>query len=103
MVWTTHNTVYLFHFREADLFSIRGNSMTSSNNAVRSAVKRALCVGAFATAAAYTPVAVAQDADAELEEITVTGTRIATKDYSSASPISTVDAELFSQKQRRQI
>ena len=71
--------------------------MTSSNHAVRSAVRRALCVGAFATAAAYTPATLAQDADTELEEITVTGTRIATQDYSSASPISTVDAELFSQ------
>ena len=61
--------------------------MTSSNHAVRSAVRRALCVGAFATAAAYTPATLAQDADTELEEITVTGTRIATQDYSSASPI----------------
>ena len=71
--------------------------MTNSNHAVRSAVRRALCVGAFATAAAYTPVTLAQDAEAELEEITVTGTRIARQDYSSASPISTVEAELFSQ------
>jgi outer membrane receptor protein involved in Fe transport len=39
--------------------------------------------------------AVAQGADAELEEITVTGSRIAKQDYSSASPISTVEAELF--------
>jgi outer membrane receptor protein involved in Fe transport len=43
------------------------------------------------------PAALAQDADTELEEITVTGTRIATQDYSSASPISTVDADLFGQ------
>ena len=69
----------------------------SSNNAVRSAVQRALCIGAFATAASYTPAAMAQNADAELEEITVTGSRIARQDYSSASPISTVEAELFSQ------
>ena len=69
----------------------------SSNNAVRSAVQRALCIGAFATAASYTPAAMAQGADAELEEITVTGSRIARQDYSSASPISTVEAELFSQ------
>jgi outer membrane receptor protein involved in Fe transport len=69
--------------------------MTTSNNAVRSAVRRALCIGAFATAASYTPVAVAQDAEAELEEITVTGTRIQRQDYSSASPISTVDASQF--------
>ena len=67
------------------------------NNAIRSAVQRALCVGAFA-AAAGSPAAVAQESGSEtLEEITVTGTRIATQDYSAASPISTVDSELFSQ------
>src|SRR5210317_1741948 len=71
--------------------------MKSNNDAVRRAVRHALCVGAFTSAAAYTPVTLAQDADAKLEEITVTGTRIARQDYSSASPISTVDAELFSQ------
>lgn len=61
---------------------------------VRSAVQRALCVGAFATAAGYAPAAIAQD-DAELEEITVTGTRLVRQDYQSASPISTVDAQQF--------
>jgi outer membrane receptor protein involved in Fe transport len=66
------------------------------NHAVRSAVQRALCVGAVATAAGYAPAAMAQDTDDALEEITVTGTRIARQDYSSASPISTVEAELFS-------
>jgi outer membrane receptor protein involved in Fe transport len=71
--------------------------MTRSKYTIRSAVGRALCVGAFAAVAAYTPATLAQDADEPLEEITVTGTRIATQDYSSASPISTVDAELFSQ------
>ena len=66
------------------------------HSTVRSAVQRALCVGAFATAAGYTPTVMAQGADGEeLEEITVTGTRIQRQDYSSASPISTVDAQQF--------
>lgn len=69
----------------------------NANNAVRKAVRYALYVSAVA-AAAGTSVAVAQEQDSEaLEEITVTGTRIATQDYSAASPISTVDAELFEQ------
>ena len=66
----------------------------SSNTHVRKAVRRALYIGALA-AAGYTPGAIAQDAEAELEEITVTGTRIQRQDYSSASPISTVDASQF--------
>lgn len=66
-----------------------------SNTAIRAAVRRALCVGALATAAGYTPQALAQDTGEEIEEITVTGSRILRQDYSSASPISTVDAELF--------
>lgn len=69
-----------------------------SNYAIRSAVRHALCAGALATAAGYAPVAIGQDADSEaLEEITVTGSRIVRQDYQSASPISTVDAELFEQ------
>ncbi len=64
------------------------------HSTVRSAVQRALCVGAFATAASYAPAAIAQD-DAELEEITVTGSRLVRQDYQSASPISTVDAQQF--------
>ena len=69
------------------------------NNLIRHAVRRALCVGALATAASYTPDALAQQepADEPLEEITVTGTRIARQDYQSASPISTVNADLFQQ------
>jgi len=66
------------------------------HNTVRNAVQRALCVGAFASAASYAPAALAQGADGEtLEEITVTGTRIQRQDYASASPISTVDAQQF--------
>lgn len=69
----------------------------NTHNAVRRAVQRALCIGAVA-AAAGSPAAMAQDSESQtLEEITVTGTRISTQDYSAASPISTVDAELFSQ------
>jgi len=67
----------------------------SSNNAIRSAVRRALYVGAFATAVTSAPAALAQEGDEALEEITVTGSRIIRQDYSAASPISTVDAELF--------
>lgn len=57
------------------------------NNAVRSAVRHALCVGALATAAGQVPTALAQDNGEALEEITVTGSRIVRQDYSSASPI----------------
>jgi iron complex outermembrane recepter protein len=69
----------------------------NSNYAIRSAIRHALCVGALATAAGYTPTAAAQQEaeDPMLEEIVVTGTRIMRQDYQSASPISTVDAELF--------
>jgi len=68
----------------------------SSNSAIRSAVQKALCVGAIASVAGYAPYAIAQDAAGDvIEEITVTGTRIAKQDYSSASPISTIDAQLF--------
>lgn len=38
-----------------------------------------------------------EDSEQALEEITVTGSRIARQDYQSASPISTVNAELFEQ------
>lgn len=64
------------------------------NNAVRTAVRNALCIGAVAAAAGYSPVALSQD-DAAIEEIVVTGTRIVRQDYQSASPISTIDAAQF--------
>lgn len=68
------------------------------DNQIRKAVRQALLAGAVATAAGYTPMLAAQEAERErLEEITVTGTRIMRQDYQSASPISTVDAELFEQ------
>jgi len=72
--------------------------MMNSKFLIRNAVRRALCVGALATVAGYLPTAAAQEAEDEaLEEITVTGTRIVRQDYQSASPISTVDAELLNQ------
>ncbi len=71
--------------------------MSSSNMAIRHAVRHALYASALATAAGYAPTTLAQDADDEvLEEIVTTGTRIVRQDYQSASPISTIDAELFS-------
>ncbi len=71
----------------------------NNNRALRRAIRHALCMGAIATAGAHAPSAMAQDepTQQELEEITVTGTRIVRQDYQSASPISTVDAELFEQ------
>src|SRR5690606_9900328 len=72
--------------------------MMNSKFLIRNAVRRALCVGALATVTGYLPTAAAQEPDDEaLEEITVTGTRIVRQDYQSASPISTVDADLFQQ------
>jgi outer membrane receptor protein involved in Fe transport len=70
----------------------------SNNSAIRKAVRHALFTGALATAAGYTPLAVAQDVDDDaLEEITVTGSRIVRRDFQSASPIATVDADLLEQ------
>ena len=70
----------------------------SSNNAIRKAVRYALCASALATAAGQAPLAIAQDADDDaVEEIVVTGSRIVRRDFQSASPIATVDAELFEQ------
>jgi iron complex outermembrane recepter protein len=70
----------------------------TTNRAIRNAVRQALFAGALATAAGYAPLAAAQDNQAEaLEEITVTGSRIVRRDFQSASPIATVDAELFEQ------
>ena len=48
----------------------------SSNSAIRTAVRQALCVGALTTAAGYAPLASAQGSDdVTLEEITVTATK----------------------------
>jgi len=73
--------------------------MQSENLTLRRAVRAALLAGAAASAAMYAPTALAQDDDeiAEIEEILVTGSRIVRQDYVAASPISTVDRELFDQ------
>lgn len=71
----------------------------TTNQAIRSAVRRALYLGAMTTAAGYAPVAGAQaQEDLEgLEEIVVTGTRIQRQDYQSASPVVSLSAEVFKQ------
>ncbi|MEM8981688.1 MAG: TonB-dependent receptor [Pseudomonadota bacterium] len=68
--------------------------MTSSN-AIRLAVRKAIYAGAAVTAAAsLTPVAYAQSEGADaVEEIVVTGSRIAKKDFTSNAPVATVDSE----------
>ncbi len=68
----------------------------TNNPAIRSAVRRALIAGALTSAVCYAPNALAQEEE-QLEEIVVTGSRIVRQDYSSASPIATVDQELFAQ------
>jgi outer membrane receptor protein involved in Fe transport len=69
-----------------------------SSNAIRSAVRQALYVGAITTATSYAPLASAQEsADEVLEEITVTGTRIQRQDFQSASPIVSLSSEAFEQ------
>ncbi len=70
----------------------------SSNNAIRTAVRTALYAGALATAAGYAPIAIAQDDGVdEIEEITVTGSRIKRADYQTASPVVSLAAEAFKQ------
>ena len=65
-----------------------------TNNAIRKAVRHALFVGAFATATGYAPLAVAQDDDDEqLEEITVTGSRIQKANLVEASPVVQLDSD----------
>lgn len=66
-----------------------------SNNAVRRAVKIALMTGA-ATAIALSPQVHAQDEGvADIEEITVTGTRIKKRDLTAISPVKSVSQEEF--------
>ncbi|HNP36709.1 MAG TPA: TonB-dependent receptor [Woeseiaceae bacterium] len=66
--------------------------LSKGNNAIGVAVRRALYVGAMASAVVYASTASAQD-DAALEEITVTGTRITVPGVESASPIFSVASE----------
>ena len=67
----------------------------SSNNAIRTAVRQVFYVGAMAAVLGISPAAVAQDDGAveELEEITVTGTRITNPNVVAASPITTIALE----------
>jgi outer membrane receptor protein involved in Fe transport len=69
----------------------------NSNYALRKAVRHALCLSAIASAGSYAPTALAQQPEPqpgqELEEITVTGSRIATDpNLISSSPVSQVNA-----------
>ncbi len=69
----------------------------TTNYTFRNAVRQALYLGALSAAIGYAPLAAAQAVDdADIEEITVTGSRLVRQDYQAASPISTVDAKLFS-------
>lgn len=67
----------------------------NGNYALRKAVRHALYFSAIASASAYAPLAAAQEQpDQDLEEITVTGSRIATDpNLISSSPVSQVSAE----------
>jgi len=66
-----------------------------ANRNVARAVRLALIAAGTAGAGVYAPGAVAQDV--ELEQIVVTGSRIARPDYESASPIVSVSEALFQQ------
>ena len=64
------------------------------NTSVRNAVKLALAVNAGLLGLSAAPGALAQDQGAEeLEEITVTGSRIKKKDFTSNAPVATVGFE----------
>jgi iron complex outermembrane recepter protein len=63
--------------------------MSHSSN-IRHAVRYTLAAAAFASA-----YAVPATAQTELEEVVVTGSRIARADYDAASPVITLDQELF--------
>jgi outer membrane receptor protein involved in Fe transport len=66
-----------------------------ANRNVARAVRLALIAAGTASAGVYAPGVVAQDT--ELEQIVVTGSRIARPDYESASPVVTVSEQLFEQ------
>src|SRR5690606_32389473 len=70
----------------------------NNQDTIRNAVRRALCLGAIASTASYAPMVAAQQPGTppgqDLEEITVTGSRIATDpNLISSSPVSQVSAE----------
>lgn len=60
---------------------------------VRNAVKLALAVNAGLVGLSAAPGAIAQEGAGELEEITVTGSRIKKKDFTSNAPVATVGFE----------
>lgn len=66
-----------------------------ANRNVTRAVRLALIAAGTASVGAYAPGALAQEA--ELEQIVVTGSRIARPDYESASPVVSVSQQLFQQ------
>jgi outer membrane receptor protein involved in Fe transport len=72
-----------------------------SNNAVRSAVRQAITVGALATVLGYNPVAVAQEE--VIEEVVVTGTRITVPGIESSSPIFSVSNEEIALQQQPEV
>ena len=63
------------------------------NTNVRNAVKLALAVNAGLLGLSAAPGALAQEGAGELEEITVTGSRIKKKDFTSNAPVATVGFE----------
>jgi outer membrane receptor protein involved in Fe transport len=63
------------------------------NPKVRNAVKLALAVNAGLIGLALAPGSFAQEEGADVEEITVTGSRIKKKDFVSNAPVATVGAE----------
>jgi outer membrane receptor protein involved in Fe transport len=74
----------------------------NSNHAIRQAIRHALYVGAVATAVGLTTTARAQQAP-EIEEITVTGTRITVPGVESASPIYSVAADEIELQQQPEV
>lgn len=64
----------------------------SSNSSLRRAVHHAL-VGSAALAAVYTSTVQAQDTDQPLEEVVITGTRIAQPQLESISPVTVISSE----------
>ena len=73
----------------------------SSNNTVRSAVRQALSVGALTAVLGYVPIAVAQDV--EIEEITVTGTKITVPGVESASPVYSIGGDEIALQQQPEV
>ena len=65
----------------------------AKNLSVRNAVKLALAVNAGLIGLSAAPGALAQEGADELEEITVTGSRIKKKDFTSNAPVATVGFE----------